>query len=367
MKRICLIYNYAHHYRTNIFTLMDKEFPIDFYFGDKYLDVKKMDYSLLINYKYEVKNKTFIKKPLYFQKGVLKLLFNRDYKLFLMLGEYICASTWLMLLFSKLFRKRIYLWSHGWYGKETKIREIIIKIFFSMAEGIFLYGNYAKQLMIEKGFDETKLHVVYNSLSYDQQIILRNHINKSNIYFDKFNNNNKNLIFVGRLTKIKKLDLLIEALNILNLGEKYFNLTFIGEGEEMDNLIDLTKRFNLQENIWFFGASYDENELSNLIYNADLCVSPGNVGLTAIHAMTYGTPVITHNYFEYQMPEFEAIIENQTGAFFTYNNSSSLAKVIEDWFLNNPNRERVRQSCYNIIDNHYNPHFQVDIFKENLK
>ena len=87
MKKICLIYNYAHHYRTNIFTLMDKELPIYFYFGDKYLDVKKMDYSLLNNFRKEVRNLTFIFKPIYFQVGVLKLLFNRDYKLFLMLGE----------------------------------------------------------------------------------------------------------------------------------------------------------------------------------------------------------------------------------------------------------------------------------------
>lgn len=367
MKRICLIYNYAHHYRTNIFTLMDNEFPIDFYFGDKYLDVKKMDYSLLNNFRKEVRNITFLIKPIYFQVGVLRLLFIRDYKLFLMLGESICVSTWLMLFLSKIFRKRIYLWSHGWYGKETKFRKLAKKFFFSLADGIFLYGNYAKNLMIKEGFNENKLHVIYNSLSYDKQLVERKKNKMSNIFVDKFTNYNKNLIFVGRLTKIKKLDLIIDALKILKLNNKLYNFTFIGEGEEMSNLVNLAKKNNLQDNIWFYGATYDENELSNLIYNADLCVSPGNVGLTAIHAMTYGVPVITHNYFEYQMPEFEAIIENQTGAFFTYNNSSSLAQVIKDWFDNNPDRERVRQSCYNVIDNHYNPYFQINVLRDNLK
>lgn len=28
--KLCLIYNFAQHYRTSIFTLMDKEFDMDF-------------------------------------------------------------------------------------------------------------------------------------------------------------------------------------------------------------------------------------------------------------------------------------------------------------------------------------------------
>ena len=80
--KICLIYNYAHHYRTDIFCLLDKEFSIDFVFGDKYLDVKKMDYSLLDNFKKEVKNKVLFKKPIYYQTGVLRLFFEKQYSSF---------------------------------------------------------------------------------------------------------------------------------------------------------------------------------------------------------------------------------------------------------------------------------------------
>lgn len=45
--KLCLIYNYAQHYRTSIFRLIDQEYDCDFFFGDSYLNVKKMDYSLL--------------------------------------------------------------------------------------------------------------------------------------------------------------------------------------------------------------------------------------------------------------------------------------------------------------------------------
>lgn len=53
--KLCLIYNFAQHYRTNIFTLMDQQMDIDFVFGEKYLNVKKMDYSLLKHKVTEVK------------------------------------------------------------------------------------------------------------------------------------------------------------------------------------------------------------------------------------------------------------------------------------------------------------------------
>ena len=35
--------------------------------------------------------------------------------------------------------------------------------------------------------------------------------------------------------------------------------------------------------------------ISKYLYYADICVSPGNVGLTAIHSLTYGTPVNSQN------------------------------------------------------------------------
>ena len=62
-----------------------------------------------------------------------------------------------------------------------------------------------------------------------------------------------------------------------------------------------------------YGETFDEAEISKLLNHADLCVSPGNVGLTAMHALAYGVPVATHNDFKNQMPEFEAITPGKTG------------------------------------------------------
>ena len=119
--------------------------------------------------------------------------------------------------------------------------------------------------------------------------------------------------------------------------------------------------------MWFYGACYDELENATLLYNADLCVSPGNVGLTAMHALTFGTPVITHNNFPMQMPEYEAVINGKTGMFFSYNDVNNLAQTINKWMTTSKSRDEIRESCYNVIDDKYNPHKQIDILLKTLK
>ena len=366
--KLCLIYNFAQHYRTGIFTLMDKEFDCDFVFGDKMSDVKKMDYSLLRGKVTEVKTKRF-PGGWYYQPGVVPLL-RKDYDTYLMLGETRALSTWLFCILARLFhpRKRVFFWSHGWYGKETRMERAIKKVYFKLpGNGIFLYGNYARELMIKEGFNPDKLFVIHNSLAYDQQVSIRKELGPGSVYQDHFANQNPNLVFVGRLTPVKQLDLVIEAVSALKKKGQDYNLTMIGGGEMEEQLKELSKELGLTQNIWFYGPCYEENTLGELLYNADLCVSPGNVGLTAMHSLVFGTPVITHDSFPYQMPEFEAVKAGETGAFFKYGNVDSLTDCISGWFAGKRDkRDEVRAACMKEIDGFWTPHFQLDVLKKHL-
>lgn len=67
------------------------------------------------------------------------------------------------------------------------------------------------------------------------------------------------------------------------------------------------------------------------------------------------------------MPEFEAIIPNKTGNFFTENSIQNLVESISKWFSDkNYSRERIRQYCYKEIDNFWTPKYQLDIIKKHL-
>lgn len=365
--KLCIIYNFAQHYRTNIFTLIDKTFDCDWYFGDSMGDVKKMDYSLLRGNVTEVHNKRF-KGGWAYQKGISSLI-KKDYDAYILLSDTRSISVWLFVI-RALFhqKKKVYFWSHGWYGKESGIERFIKKILYRLPNGgTFLYGNYARELMIKEGFNPNKLFTIHNSLAYDQQLAIRKEMKESPVYSDHFGNENPNLFFVGRLTPVKKLDQILQAMVICKQNGHNYNMTFIGGGEKTEELQRLTCELGLQENVWFYGPCYDEKELSNLIYNADLCVAPGNIGLTAMHSMVFGTPCITHNDFPYQMPEFEAIQEGRTGIFFERGDVKRLAEKIDEWFfVYGQDRETVRQSCFKEIDEQWNPYFQIEVLKKQL-
>lgn len=111
-------------------------------------------------------------------------------------------------------------------------------------------------------------------------------------------------MFVGRLDPIQKLDMILKAIKLSKDKGRLYNMTYIGGGQEKENLEALTKDLGLEDRVWFYGPCYDEEVLGNLIYNADLCVAPGNIGLTAMHTLVFGTPAMTHNCFKWQMPEF---------------------------------------------------------------
>jgi glycosyltransferase involved in cell wall biosynthesis len=362
----CCIFNFAPHYNSPIYKKLDVELFCDFYLGDKLpYSINRMDYKSLKGFKYELKN-IFLLGNFYWQKGALRTLF-KPYKNYIFTGEAFCLSTWLILFLALFTSKKTYLWTHGWYGNETFIKRVVKKLFFKLANHVLLYGEYAKKLMLKEGFDEQVLHVIYNSLDIEEQISFRVKLTVNNIYKDHFNNNNPVLIYIGRIQKVKKVDYVIEVLNNLKLKGKSYNFIIIGEDVEETDLKLKINEYGLESQVWQFGACYDERLLSDLIYNADLCVSPGNVGLTAMHTLIYGTPVITHNNFANQMPEFEVIIPGKTGDYFIEDSINDLELKIINWIENHSKfREDIRNNCYQVISKNYNPISQVNKLKNIL-
>lgn len=363
-NRIVCLFNHASHYRENIYLKLEEVLGCDFYFGNlTESNIKTVDYSLFKRKVFELKTIHLFKNISWIKKSVLIIF--KPYDKYLMIGEYYSLSTWVILFMNKLLGKKTYLWSHGWYGNENCLKKIVKKIYFGLANGVFLYGNYAKELMLKEGFDHNKLHVIFNSLNFDLQIETRNKLRKTDVYNRYFSNNSPTVVFIGRLNEIKKLDFLIEAQKILLDTGKKINVVIIGDGPIRDSLENQISDLELQDLVWLYGKAYDENEIGELLYNADLCVSPGNVGLTAIHSLCYGTPVLTHDNFPNQMPEFEAIEKGVSGDFFMENSMDDLVRKINDWlFKSKMNREEIRDKCFSVVDTKFNPYYQIEVIKK---
>ena len=357
----------ASHYRAAIFKLIDEEYDCDWYYGKSQVGIKDLPLDFFKHAKH-VRLKPFIKRPFYWQEGEVRQLRDKQYDVVIATGDIMSASLWWGMIVRKLSfcrKPKVFYWTHGMLHRRSWPRRWMEKLYYSMPDGLFVYGDRAKAVMVREGINENKLHVIHNSLDYDQQVALRG--NFTSIYTDHFQNTNPVLFFIGRLTAVKKLDMLLTAAQILNENGCAVNLAFIGDGPEKESLQKQSKELGLEGKVWFYGPCYNEKEKSELITNADVCVAPGNVGLTAIDSLMYGTPVITMNNYNTQMPEHEAIKEGVTGSFFKENNVQDLADKISIWLNKRVYREGIRESCYREIDESWNPHFQMKVIKSVLR
>ena len=368
MLKIAFILPYAPIYREAIYRKIDETFDVDWYFCDNSgHGLKQMDYSAFKNAKLCLHESLF-RGHSFWYKGLSSIPVKKYDYLFIA-GQTHCPAEWYLLMRygHKSHGPKVCLWTHGWYGKESNLEKKLKRIFYHFADKIFLYGNRARNLMIKEGYDEHKLFTIHNSLAYDEQFSLRKQMQSSDVYKKHFGNEYPVMIFLGRLTPVKQLNIAIDSLANLRDRRKCFNLVFVGDGSERATLESLVVKYGLQKQVWFYGACYDEMTNAELVYNADLCVAPGNIGLTAMHSMMFGCPCITHNDFKWQMPEFEAIHEWKTGAFFTRNDAKSLSNAIENWFyIHKEDREDVRKACYEEIDTQWNPYCQIEVLKKNL-
>lgn len=364
---LCCIFNYAPRYRESIYKKIDEAFDTQFIFGREVVEGKvsgiaKLDYSIFKHKPIENRNILLLKKVMWRTK-ICTLPFRKKYKSFL-----ITADTPLsyipFLFFCRLFGKKVYCWGHG-FKEHFKRFRILEKLYQSVTDTFFTYGQSGMDRMVELGWPEEKLDIIYNSLNVDNTPVI-NETLQSDLYKVHFNNHFPTLIFIGRLIKSKRIDWLIKAISDLRQKGLYLNLMLIGNGPEYNHLIEQTNALSINNNVWFYGECYDENELKGLLYNADLCVSPGEVGLTALHTMTYGVPVISHNNFYKQGPEYELIVPGQTGLLYEYDNYTDMVIKIKDWFCYEYNRDDIRKKCYSLINEKWNSDYQIKLLMRTI-
>lgn len=364
-KYLCCIFNYAPHYRQPIYSQMAKELNCKFYFGannDCHSNntIRKLDLAELPGF---VKEFRCFFWNRFSWMNCLGLLFHQEYDAYLLTGNYLGLHNWLFLLLAKLLHKKTYLWGHGDLGKEGRLRQLLLLRFHSLATGCFFYNQRAKERMAKNGC-RNSLYTIYNSLDYMKQSRIFRSLTKSEIFVNYFHNHDPNLIFSGRLTAEKHLDELLYAMAELRRQGRNLNLSLLGDGEQTTVLKELAAELGLAKYVRFYGACYSEEVLGELYYNADLCIIPQKCGLTAIHAMTFGCPVLTEDNLPNQMPEVEAIIPGVTGNFYSRQKPSALSAAIGEWLENVQDREQIRQNCRDEVTAHWNAPKQITLLKQ---
>ncbi|MBK5204481.1 MAG: glycosyltransferase [Polaromonas sp.] len=356
---ILISYHHFPHYRAGVFKELIKNYPrITFIAseGDSFSGIPSM---ATVEYFRYIGGRGFWFKGLYFQPRLVIESIIGSYDVYVFLANPNFISTWVAALIARLRGKRVIFWGHGFKSAANSPKNNLRKIFFKLANVFYAYGWRAKKNAEEMGFDVNLIYVGFNSLDYDLQLGLRNKCLVSLSCVNEIESCLK-LLCISRLTKICRYDVLFEAIALART--KYsmkVQIKVIGDGPEIASLKSQASMLGID--VDFIGALYDEEQIATHLYEADVTVSPGKVGLTAMHSMMYGTPVISHDDFESQMPEVEAIVPGYTGYLFEKDNVADLAEKLRDFKVAFPDRELTRQRCFAMIDKVYNPAKQVVI------
>ncbi|NIA22248.1 MAG: glycosyltransferase [Anaerolineaceae bacterium] len=100
------------------------------------------------------------------------------------------------------------------------------------------------------------------------------------------------LLFVGRLTRQKGLDILLRAFSTIAAEQPQVHLLVAGDGEQGRELEHLSKWLGLAERVHFLGR---RDDVAGLLKTAEVCVLPSRwegLSLVLLEAMAAGRPVI---------------------------------------------------------------------------
>lgn len=167
------------------------------------------------------------------------------------------------------------------------VRALFSILAVKRAENIFVLSEYAKR--------EKK--ILFNVDSF----VVRGALNRSSIGIkhnpiDAFQVDGPVIFTLARLDRNKRIDILIRAFSIFLLRHPSAVLFIGGQGEELDNLKNISIDLGIESNIKFLGF-IDEKDLSDYYSSADIFVSIdwADYRITTYEALSCHTRVINSN------------------------------------------------------------------------
>jgi len=217
----------------------------------------------------------------------------------------------------------VVFWGHGIRpeGRIQKFYEGQTK----WADATILYYPQGKEELVAMGVPEEKLFVAWNSIETEEIAELAT----------PYSSERKDIICVGRLIQAKKVPLLMDAFEyaVEKLGLDA-RLIIIGDGPEKGIVDAKFKASKFQDRIKIKGAMWNQTDLATYFNSSYVAVSAGQVGLSAIHCMAYGVPMLCADD-EPHSPEIMALKDGENSRFFTANSIESCAQMLVE-MKNNP-------------------------------
>ena len=244
---------------------------------------------------------------------------------------------------ASLFLPRNIKWifsEHGAYNRRRTLK--IFKILDN-----FTYSRYSKIVCVSKQVELALLNWIPSNKGKTKVI-------PNAVPIPKFLNpcsvKTYDILFVGRLTKQKSVEILLKAIKILkNKHSRNLKIAIVGDGELKENLNNLTVELGINREVKFLGVRKDVKEL---MVSSKIFVLPSRwegFGIVIIEAMSNMLPVIATNVGG--IPE---IIENEKdGILVPPENPKALAQAISNLLEDKELREKLSKAAYKKVREKY--------------
>ncbi|MFK2819101.1 glycosyltransferase family 4 protein [Flavobacteriaceae sp. LMIT009] len=298
-KEVVILYRVIQHWRAPFFELLnnDKKLKVSVWHGPDFIDSKVVSTT---------KPYSFFRKSLFslklrfrssngevlmpFSPFLFFLLIYKNPDVVIVEGASNLANSIQGFIYAKLFRKRFIWWSLGKiknrsFGKLRTKLDMLVQFIERKSDAIISYSSRGAEYFRSIGVKKENIFVAVNVVD-TKKIEEKRSANIRDVYNSPFN---FTLLFVGALTKEKRIDILIKAMAHLKGIENDIGLLIVGDGKNRKELERLTIELDIH-NIRFLGKRIEDNY--KFFNSANLFVLPGLGGLAISEAMCYHLPVL---------------------------------------------------------------------------
>jgi glycogen(starch) synthase len=166
-----------------------------------------------------------------------------------------------------------------------------------VADRIITVSYVMKEDLVSHGWNADKVHVVWNGIDPDVYDPSKADASEIKALRQRYGikDNEKMILFVGRLNWVKGIMSLVQAMPSVLKEYPMAKLVILGTGDEENNISHLVKRLRLDNNVICRFEFVSEHERILHYAASDLCAFPSvyePFGIVSLEAMAMGKPIV---------------------------------------------------------------------------
>lgn len=271
----------------------------------------------------------------------------REHQFVVHFGDFKYLTLYYSLIARLIFGTKVFVHGQGGYKKDSLGKLIAYSALVFLANGYIAYNEYAANSLKQclPRFLRSKVSYVNNSL-YLKPVEA---INKSP---------NLEIAYIGRLREGSHVEMLAQACKAASLR---LNVVGMASPEEQQRLLQI------HHDIIFHGALFDEEQIKNALKDCLAGAYAGDAGLSVVHYMALGLPVVVHSDIQRHMgPEPAYVINGVNGVLFQRGNVEALTKCFEKLRFDYKTRNDIASNSLDSYSKFRGSHMARDFYKKIL-